>query len=298
MVDLVADAGSAQDIGRRQRQEDALIAQFSHGAGPGVAVLSDGMGGHEDGDLASRILVGEMFSELFLSAARRAAFSANSGTFFRAALNKANSRLETLIGEGCISKDTGGTLVSVAVVEGRLRWLSVGDSLLYLFRDGKLRLLNEVHSMEQRLARLVDEGQMDAETARMHPHRHYLTSAVTGQPIPKVDCPNEALDLQAGDIVILASDGLNVLGEARLRCLVQRHRHKSGRRLAQALLAAVTHEEEPEQDNVSVVAIKMSAQDRVSVGLIGRLGHEIRAALSERKAWLGEMSRGLVGMRL
>lgn len=297
MGNLVAEAGSAQDMGRRARQEDALIAQFSPGAGPGVAVLSDGMGGHDDGDLASRVLVSEMFGELFLLAARRRVLTSNAGALFRGALDKANARLKHLIGEGCISRETGGTLVSIAVVDGCLRWLSVGDSPLYLYRNGALRRLNEVHSMQERLERLVAMGQMDAAAAETHPQRHYLTSAVTGAPIPKVDCPDEAVSLQDGDVVVLASDGLNVLDDTQVEGLIKRYRHKTSSHVAEVLLDAVRACNAPEQDNASVVVIKVDQEARKQIGALTAIGRELRHALTGGGAQLGDVGRGLVGLR-
>ena len=64
MADLCFDVATGLSLGRRERQEDSVIADFSVGAPFGFAVLSDGMGGHACGDVASGIIVTEVFSEL------------------------------------------------------------------------------------------------------------------------------------------------------------------------------------------------------------------------------------------
>lgn len=270
MADLTADTATAQNIGRRARQEDAVIAHVPQD-GPGLAVLSDGMGGHEDGDMASRILVSEMFGELFLAEAR----GAPGQTPFRAALDSANARLRQHIGAGCISSDTGGTLVCVAVDGDRLSWLSVGDSPLYLCRAGALRRLNENHSMAAQLDLLVKKGAMDANLAQTHPHRHCLTSAVTGRKIPQVDCPTEPLSLLPGDVLLLASDGLDVLPDTEILALVARHGPQGSAAVSRALIAAVSDKDRPEQDNVSVVVICFAHRAAAPVSLMTRLRHPL-----------------------
>lgn len=265
MPELTTEAVAAQHIGRRTRQEDAMIAQFPHG-GPGLAVLSDGMGGHNDGDLASRILVSEMFGELFLAAARppdprdETAQSFLTQRFI-GALEGANKRLQQHIGAGCISDDTGGTLLSVTVDAGQLRWISVGDSPLYLCRDGGIRRLNELHSMSTQLDLMVRNGAMTAQTARTHPHRHCLTSALTGRSIPRIDCPKTSVALEPGDVILLASDGLNVLEDARIGALTHQARPKGSAAIAQTLLDAVRLEDTPDQDNVSLIAIRIDSAE-------------------------------------
>lgn len=298
MPELCAEAATAQHIGARLRQEDALIAHVPGGGGPGLAVLSDGMGGHDDGDLASRILVSEMFAELFLSAARKPLADRGGAALFRAALDSANSRLQQHIGAGCVSDDTGGTLLCVSLDAGRLRWLSVGDSPLYLYRAGRLLQLNQLHSMAAQLDLMVTQGAMDAATAQAHPHRHCLTSAVTGRQVPQVDCPERTLPLCAGDTVILASDGLNVLSAAEIGAGIDRHSGQGCAAIARALVRAVRDKDAPDQDNVSVVVIRVEAE-RVPVRLDARLGSAVGGILRGLATSFGDGLRAVTrGTRL
>lgn len=265
MTDLVAEAASGQYIGARSRQEDAVIAQFPQGDMPGVAVLSDGMGGHDDGDLAGRILASEMFGEMYLAAARPDRRSETPEEVFHAALERTNARLKQHIDAGYISVDTGGTLVCVTVEGRALRWMSVGDSPLYLYRDGRLQQLNQLHSMAIQLDLMVKTGAMEASAAAQHPHRHCLTSAVTGGEIPHVDCPGEALTLEPGDSIILASDGLNVLSEAEIAQILKQNAHKDSVAMTRALLDAVRTQKAPQQDNVTLVVIRLALVESSSL---------------------------------
>lgn len=280
MPELVAEAVSLSDIGRRERQEDAVIADFPHGSDFGLAVLSDGMGGHNDGDLASRILVSEMFGELYFSGARLQALAQNIPHVFQSALNVANKRLQRHTKTGALSKDTGGTLVSIALINDRLSWISVGDSPLYLFRNGEVQRLNENHSLAPQIDLMVQQGLMDAQTAREHPQRGCLTSAVTGQEIARIDCPQAPVDLRDGDVVLLASDGINVLEDAEIARLIRARRRKGAQRIAQDLLGKALGKQAPEQDNVALVVIKMSRAKPLGVTAPGLSARMLRACTS------------------
>ncbi|RAK10453.1 serine/threonine protein phosphatase PrpC [Salipiger aestuarii] len=271
MPDLVADAALAQDIGCRARQEDAAIAHFGCGAASGIAVLSDGMGGHDDGDLAGRIIAGEMFADLFLSDTRRDLLHHDARAVFGSALGNANRKLQHHIHQGHLSENTGGTLVSLIVSGDHARWLSVGDSPLWLLRDGTLTRLNENHSMAPQLDLMLAAGEIDAQSARSHAGRSALTSAVTGGSIARIDCPDTPLALRAGDLLLLASDGIETLDGDSLRNLLHKWRHKPASDIAGTLLAAVAGTRRADQDNTSVVVIRMRAPRAPTAGFAQRL---------------------------
>lgn len=277
MPELVADAVTLSNIGRRDRQEDAVIADFPSGGEFGLAVLSDGMGGHNDGDLASRILVSEMFGELYFSGARIQALAQNLPHVFQSALNVANKRLHRHTKSGALSPDTGGTLVSIALLNDQLSWISVGDSPLYLFRDGTLRRLNENHSLAPQIDLMVEQGLMDAEIARDHPQRGCLTSAVTGSGINRIDCPKSGTVLQDGDVVLLASDGINVMTDNEIARMIRRQRRKGPQKIAQGLLDHALSKDAPEQDNIALVVIGLSQADRRTAPASGLAARILRA---------------------
>lgn len=261
MGSMNADTALAQDIGNRDRQEDAVVAYCSKGTELTIAVLSDGMGGHKDGDLASRIIAREMFGELYVAAARPQALRHSNSLMLRAALTCANQRLAQHVQAGQLSNDTGGTVVCVEIQDGQMRWLSVGDSLLYLLRDGRLKQLNQLHLVSTQLDMMVAFDQLDRQTALSHPDRHCLTSAITGQNIPKIDCPDTTLDLQEGDVVLVASDGIDVLEESEIGAIVDRNQHRTSKKIAEAVMAAVRGVCAIDQDNTSLIVIKIG--DRV-----------------------------------
>lgn len=259
MSDLATryDVASAQAQGCRERQEDALAVSCPQGAEFGFAVVSDGMGGHAAGDLASRIIVAEIFAELILRS--RAPFEAprDLSELLCDAVGTANASLRAQI-EACPEQaGMGGTVVAAALVDGGLQWASVGDSLLYLVRDGRLQRLNEDHSMAPEIDLMAERGVIDFEQARTHPHRNCLTSALTGQDIPELDCPARRIDLMDGDTVLIASDGIGVLGEEAIAEILAFCAGSDSREIAEALVRGVEACGDPEQDNTSVVVIRV-----------------------------------------
>lgn len=262
MAEPIADVATAVALGRRGRQEDAVVADFADGAESGFAVLSDGMGGHDDGDLASRIIVAEVFGALSLSNRDCDPMVNDIPERLREAVALANLGLRNEIEAGAGRTGMGGTVVATLVKEDRLHWISVGDSTLYLYRGGRLHQLNEVHTLASQIDLMVEKGMMDAEAGWHHPQRDYLTSAVVGSEISLVDCPRDPIRLRRGDIVLMASDGLHALGDWKKQAILRKHRHKPAQRIARALIEAVADVTDPEQDNVSVAVIKPALRRR------------------------------------
>jgi serine/threonine protein phosphatase PrpC len=145
-----------------------------------------------------------------------------------------------------------------ALVENRLWWISIGDSPLFLYRNGKLSQLNEDHSMAPQIDFMVKSGLMDAEVAANHPDRNCLISVLMGTRIPKIDCPAKPVELQAGDIVICASDGLQFLTNAQIEKLVGKYRKSRSTEIAERLLEELTKLDDPDQDNISFTIIKVN----------------------------------------
>lgn len=258
---LSIDAASALSVGARSSQEDAVVADFTRGNDFGFAVLADGMGGHASGEVASKIVVTEVFSELMLQRNDPAGFFGDMAGALRRAAEAANACLKAHVAVNPQAEGMGATLIVPVIDADRLHWISIGDSPLYLFRDGRLRQLNQDHSMAPEIDHLASVGELSAEEARNHPERNVLTSALFGQPIPRIDCPAEPFRLRPGDIVIAASDGLQFLANAEIEGLLRAHPFSRSDQLADLLIAAVEELADPEQDNVSMTVIRVLCDD-------------------------------------
>lgn len=251
------DVASAISQGQSEYQEDAIIVDFPLGADLGFAVLADGMGGHACGDIASKIVVTEVFSELKLQSGDQQAFEENVTEILVNAARGANQCVHGHVMTNPETSGMGTTLVAPVFIRDRLFWISIGDSPLFLFRDGELCQLNEDHSMAPQIDFMVKSGIIPAESGQNHPDRNCLTSVLIGNEIARIDCPKEPLQLNDGDILIVASDGLQFLSNQQIADVLGKNHAKNSARIASILLASLEKLGDPEQDNISFCVIKV-----------------------------------------
>ncbi|MEM9974238.1 MAG: protein phosphatase 2C domain-containing protein [Pseudomonadota bacterium] len=275
----------------RDHQEDAVVSDFPLGSDFGVAVLADGMGGHAAGDVASKIVMTEVYSELKFQSAAPEVLAANMVSVLHGAAESANACLRAHVQENPEAAGMGATLVAVVLNGSRMHWISVGDSPLYLFRNGQLRQLNEDHSMAPQIDFMVNSGLMDSEIGRDHPDRNCLTSVLAGDEIVRIDCPSDPFVLQNGDIVLVSSDGLQFLEHDEIAQTLGTLKDKPATDIASRLLAALEELADPDQDNVSMAVIKVALDEttsgRVATRPLGR-----RSAVSDmpQRLHLSEVS--------
>ena len=251
MTEFSRQFAAGQNLGERENQEDDLaILDLSHDHYERVLfVLADGMGGHIGAAKAAQSAV-RQFGEI-----------ARNGTGplsrqLRPALDGANAALaiaalrdETFKGAGC-------TLLAAAIEDGTLSWISVGDSSLFLFRNGRLSKLNDDHSMRPVLSELVAQGRMTAEEAARDPRRHMLRSALTGEDLRLVNTSPNALVLKERDRVILASDGLDTLSLRAIVSVLKRTARSNPASTVEGLLKATRRVGKKNQDNTTVIFYK------------------------------------------
>lgn len=203
-MDSVRQAGfeyaMRQWLGHRPLQEDA-VEFFSIPGGGLLALLADGMGGHLAGEIAAREVI----------ASFAAAFTSLPDDDIPLRLDKslaaANRHLRS-IQKGEQIGNSGTTLVAVFLRGSRFWRLSVGDSLLLLWKPGEgLVRLNEDHSMRPIAEEQWSRGEISLPYALKQ--RSILRSAIMGDDIPLVDIPHEASTLEEGSFLFLASDGLD-----------------------------------------------------------------------------------------
>ncbi|CAM8658532.1 PTC1 Serine/threonine protein phosphatase [Acidimicrobiia bacterium] len=193
--------GTSTSTGQiRQANEDFFLAV------DGLFIVADGMGGHQAGEVASRLAV-ETVREEFDSA----------GTdVLVAAVEKANRELVSRSIDNPDLAGMGTTLCAMALVDigGRdaVGVVNVGDSRLYLMSDGELRQITEDHSL---VATLERQGRITAAEAATHPQRNILTRALGIDGTVMVD--SWEIIPVVGDRYLLCSDGLfNEVDENRI----------------------------------------------------------------------------------
>ncbi len=261
-ADIRFDVASALNQGNRAYQEDAVILDFPIGAGLGLIVLSDGMGGHAAGDVASKIVMTEVFTELKFRCTGPELPDEHVCQILREAADAANDCLRDHVNDHPEADGMGATLVAAVVLEQRLYWISIGDSPLYLYRNNKLKQLNEDHSMGPQIDFMVESGMMDQRVAENHPDRNCLTSVLSGDEIARVDCPEVPLKLRQNDLLIVASDGLQFLNNRQIARVLASEAEEKSTAIAQELIDTLDRLDDPDQDNVSMALVRVALPEQ------------------------------------
>ncbi len=241
----------------RVRQTSLPQPETQQGLSRGhVLMVADGMGGHAGGEVASALTV-ETVEAFIVELLRR--FSnlrtedeAGVLADLREAVQRADARILEEAQEHPELAGMGTTLTLAFASGTRLFVIHAGDSRCYRFRAGVLEQLTEDHTV---VAEMAARGAITIEQARRHPRRHVVTNALGGNnPGVRVDVQVEALE--AGDTVLLCSDGLTDMLD--------------GRRIA-AVLAA---EPEPGAACARLIAEANEAGGRDNVtAVVARWGH-------------------------
>lgn len=239
----------AQTQGKRAYQEDAASTQRWE-SGFFLGLLADGMGGAGSGDIASAELLAS-FTDSFVA-------NDEVDMTFRLedALSHANTRLREIISAKPETNGMGTTILACAFDGRSAHWLSVGDSPIWLYRDERLKQINQSHSVMSQLMQRVRAGGMSMADVNNHPHRNQLTSAVMGQLVNQVD--HGALELRDSDYLILASDGVETLTVYELEQLLKVK--LAPEQLARQIIEEVEQCDAAYQDNATVVVMKIDKE--------------------------------------
>lgn len=248
------DFAGRQIAGSRETQDDYYgfgpLSRDLDGVDGVLLVVADGMGGYSGGAVASRLVVEAFVEDFYLQEGPPARRLESSLQAAAKALREKIAHSDPELGQ------MGSTLVAALWTPGELQWASVGDSALYLFREGAVTRVNADHSMVPVLSKLVAGGMMTAEEAATHPQRNLLRAALTREPLELFEISPSPLKLAPGDIVIAASDGLGTVPAAELAASLAAHADQPASHIAEALLHSVVEARKLKQDNATVAVIK------------------------------------------
>ena len=243
------DRGAWEQIqGARESQQDAADC-LEWDRGQYLLIVADGIGGARGGDIASRTVV-DRFCESFLADERQ-----QPGKRLIRALQDANNSLSVEKQQKPDLYDMGTTLLAAASWASKLFWVSVGDSPLWLVRGRSLSRLNENHSIGGLMDKRVEKGEITPEEAAEYGQRNVLLSAVMGEDIELVDAQQDGIKLEAGDIVIAASDGVETCSAEEIVEICSAGRPQAAD-IAAAILDAVTGHDRPWQDNATLAVYR------------------------------------------
>lgn len=177
----------------RECNQDALYAADN------ALVLADGVGGGPQGDLAALLVVTELARRLSVALP-------SSDRELRTMIASANDEITRAIRRTPTLRGTATTLSVALIGPTHALIANVGDSRVYLVRNGQLHQLSRDDSWVQQL---VDTGQLDATAARRHPQRNVIMHSLSGQPTDPAHVTIDSLEVRVGDRWLLISDGVS-----------------------------------------------------------------------------------------
>jgi protein phosphatase len=242
---------AATDIGRQRdhNEDNYLVDPQLH-----LFVVADGMGGHAAGEVASEMAV-QIVARHLLSLT--SVLEQNAAEKLAQAMRDANRAIyDRMLAE--VDKQGMGTTASVLVVSDNQFLIGqIGDSRIYLLRDGALTQLTKDHSYVQEQ---VDAGLLTPEQARYHPYSNVITRCVGASETVEADI--YAGEMKPGDVYLLASDGLT--GMVDDRRLQQMLLARSGPgRIVDALIAEANGR--GGLDNITAIVIQVVGVDTPAV---------------------------------
>lgn len=185
--------------GSRKVNQDRIAYTFSRDTL--LLVVADGMGGHAGGEIAAQIAV-RLFIERFQQEAKP--ILKNPLKFLQDTMLRAHAALGSYANQFSMLETPRTTCVCCIVQAGHAYWGHVGDSRLYLFRQGGLIGATKDHSKVQYL---VDQGIIGADEVVSHPDRNKIFSCLGGLVDPVIDLSRRT-PLRNGDVIFMCTDGL------------------------------------------------------------------------------------------
>ena len=247
----------SQLIGDRDEQEDSYGIFYRDAdaeALPLGFIVADGMGGHVGGAIASQTVVDsaklclegsdEVFEDFLL----------------REIVEACTENVAQCIRLNPEFEGMGSTLALIIFQGPLLSLLSIGDSLVYGFSAKQgLQRLNDDHSMKPVLDRLMDTGELPLTGEEYNSQKNMLRSAITGSKVELVDYQWQALRAADYEYLILASDGIDVLGIAEIERIIANASQNSPAKIADNITRSITRVGAVGQDNVTIMIISPAA---------------------------------------
>jgi protein phosphatase len=268
----LGESAGKTDPGRvRRRNEDAFVVD------PPLFAVADGMGGAQAGEVASR-LAAAAFREY------READELAPEERVRAIIKEANRRIYDRARTDSEVSGMGTTVTAALLTDGRVVIGHVGDSRAYRIRNGRLEQLTDDHSL---VADLMRSGRLTAEEAEGHPQRSVITRALGTD--PDVDVDTLVVEVEAGDLFLLCSDGLSTMvSDSEVLQTVERAATLDG--AARDLVRAANTG--GGEDNVTVVLFRLDPDEAIEETLVAPVSGA-DAAESEQESDLEDTLTGL-----
>ncbi len=195
---IIIDYGRQTHPGGRDENQDYLNESIDREAERFCFVLTDGLGGHRGGRIASEIAV-ETILDYFPEITENNIHNKLSNV-----MTDAHNFIRERGKTDYLIKDLQTTCVVLIVLGKKAFWSSIGDSRIYIFRKGDILFKSRDHSVVQLL---MDLGEIKPEEVRGHPDRNRVLKTLGMDDDPEPSVFSDGLDLEQGDIFLLCTDG-------------------------------------------------------------------------------------------
>jgi len=201
---------SATSVGKiRTLNEDAFFVSTPSSTDSVLAIVADGMGGHNAGEIASAEAVNIIKNSVLHT-------ESDAKEVLIESINRANTELYNMSCEKESLHGMGTTITACLIEQSKVTVAQVGDSRLYLVRNGRINQITKDHSLVEML---IDSGTITKEDAKHHPQKNVITRAIGTDSSVEADI-YEFL-AEADDIILLCSDGLvNMVEDEKILSLI------------------------------------------------------------------------------
>jgi len=281
---IIVESASITDKGKKRKaNEDALILEDALG----LYAVADGMGGHRAGDIASRLVVttiGESIKKAIANDGdnQAAGFDetlSREANLLLGSIRRSNQVVHEASLANSSYRGMGSTVSAVYFTENTLIAANVGDSPIYLVRDGKIKLLSVPHTFleEQKALNPEKAAQLGME------FRHILTRAVGTDKLVKTDIYE--IQCFRDDIIVISSDGLN--DKVSPREILELTRNNGLDEACKKLVKLAN--DRGGDDNITVILLKVklvkNSQDKINrfLALVKRNSFKILTKIKYRR---------------
>ncbi len=247
------EIGYASHIGKRDLNEDSLLTVKCDAVCESeivqtvLLVVADGMGGHNAGEVASRLAIEGVCQKLLKNIVENKANC--MGDALRRTIKEVNKDIYKYVEENPRYKGMGTTMTAAVIQGSQLTIGHVGDTRAYLICEQKIIQVTTDHSLVQEM---VDSKEITEEEARYHPQRNIITRAVGISSDVEVDIYMEYI--YGNDCILITSDGLtDIVGDEEIYTIVKEYRNPQ--KICDILVE--TADLGGGSDNISVVAAQI-----------------------------------------
>ena len=237
-------------IGGRKVNQDRLA--YSYSKDVLLMVIADGMGGHARGEIAAEIAVNSL-NNRFQAEARTALRRPKE--FLDTAIQAAHRAIVAFADKNDMLECPRTTIVAAIIQNGRAVWAHVGDSRLYLFRNGRLAVATQDHS---RVQQMIDAGIITRQQAAVHPDRNKIYNCLGGV-LPPTITHSEEWSLQVSDSIWISTDGF--WGPLDADFIAAKLPREDVLSLVPKLMEEAERRNGADSDNLSVVALTWEKQE-------------------------------------